>query len=101
MITLKCQCCGFEQDFLDGEEAFEAGWDAPPHFTTHVCCKICPAVCVVFGASHAKAHANWETYGRPKEWGPRCVDDKNWGVTQQELEEQAEGIRKIITEFKP
>lgn len=32
-MKLKCQCCGIEQEFKDGEEAFKEGWDAPPHFT--------------------------------------------------------------------
>ena len=67
-MRLKCQCCGFEADFTDGEAAFQAGWDALPHFTTHVCCDLCPAVCVVLGLSHEIAHERWAREGRPKEF---------------------------------
>lgn len=41
-MKLKCECCGFEQEFKDGEEAFQAGWDAPPHFSQYVSCNLCP-----------------------------------------------------------
>ena len=62
---LKCQCCGFE-DSLTGEEAFERGWDAPPHFTQVVCCPLCPAVAALGIVDHSKAHARWAIEGRPK-----------------------------------
>jgi hypothetical protein len=76
-MLLKCQCCGFEQEFADGDAAFKAGWDAPPHFTGYVCCQICPAVCIVLGESHEMAHALWEREGRPAEFSfAKCaVDD--------------------------
>lgn len=69
-MKLKCQCCGFEQEFKDGEEAFRAGWDAPPYFTGYVACNLCPGSWVVFGetAKHAAAHARWEQEGRPAEF---------------------------------
>ena len=67
-MKLKCQCCGIERDFVDGEEAFREGWDALPYFSQHISCDLCPAVCIVFGASHAKAHALWAKHGRPKEF---------------------------------
>jgi hypothetical protein len=72
----RCQCCGFEQDFADGEAAFRAGWDAPPYFTGYVACDLCPAVCIVLGASHAHAHALWEQEGRPAEFSvAKCGTD--------------------------
>jgi hypothetical protein len=67
MLNLKCQCCGFEQQF-DSEAAFEAGWDAPPHFTGYVTCHLCPAVCIVLRAPHGVAHAMWAREGRPAEF---------------------------------
>jgi hypothetical protein len=51
-MKLKCQCCGHEREFKDGEEAFQAGWDAPPHFTGYVCCELCPGSWVVLGETH-------------------------------------------------
>lgn len=78
-MKLKCDCCGFEQEFTDGEAAFEAGWDAPPHFTGFVCCHLCPAVCVVLGMPHNKAHALWKHEGRPEEWTiAKCGTDKDF-----------------------
>lgn len=78
-MKLKCQCCGIEREFADAEEAFKAGWDAPPHFTGHVCCHLCPAVCVVMGLSHSKAHALWEREGRPEKFSvAKCGVDKQW-----------------------
>ncbi len=69
-MKLKCQCCGFEQEFADGEAAFEAGWDAPPHFTMVICCNLCPASFIVLGevARHHVAHEHWKIHGRPKEF---------------------------------
>lgn len=70
-MKLKCECCGFEQEFTDGEEAFDKGWDAPPHFTGYVACDLCPATFVIFGEQHrhAKAHEQWAREGRPEEFG--------------------------------
>jgi hypothetical protein len=65
-MKLKCQCCGIEEEFQDGEEAFKKGWDAPPHFLFHVTCNLCPAVCVVMGAPHDLAHDLWSKEGRPE-----------------------------------
>lgn len=79
-MKLKCQCCGIEQEFADSEAAFQAGWDAPPHFSTHIVCNLCPAICIVLGASHAKAHALWEKEGRPEEFScVKCGDDASFG----------------------
>lgn len=71
-MKLKCQCCGFEQEFKDGEEAFIAGWDAPPHFTGYVCCNLCPGAYVVLGRTHLHKpiHERWASEGRPKEFTP-------------------------------
>jgi hypothetical protein len=79
VIKLKCQCCGIEREFADAEEAFVAGWDAPPHFTGYVACDLCPAVCVLFGAGHIQAHALWAKQGRPAEFSPvTCCADDDW-----------------------
>lgn len=75
MIRLKCDCCGFEQDFDDAQQAFDKGWDTLPHISGYVTCHLCPGVCVVLGASHAKAHAYWAEHGRPPEFGPLCFAD--------------------------
>lgn len=69
-MNLKCQCCHFEKTFADGEEAFQAGWDAPPYFTGYVCCDLCPGSFVVMGCTekHNKAHMKWQVDGRPSEF---------------------------------
>lgn len=67
-MTLTCQCCGFSREFTDGEHAFREGWDAPPHFTSIICCDLCPAVCIIAGRSHKKAHDRWDRLGRPREF---------------------------------
>lgn len=78
-MKLQCQCCGVEREFLDGNEAFRAGWDAPPFFTTHICCDLCPAVCVVLGASHRMAHTLWDKEGRPAEFTVgKCGTDEHF-----------------------
>jgi hypothetical protein len=77
-MNLKCQCCGFERQFADGEAAFEAGWDAPPHFTGYVACNLCPAVCIVLGLPHRVAHAMWAREGRPAEFSiAKCGCDND------------------------
>jgi hypothetical protein len=63
-MILKCQCCGFEREFADAEEAFEAGWDAPPHFF-YVCCDCCPASYLILGTDHSEVHERWKRDGRP------------------------------------
>jgi len=69
-LTLKCQCCGFEQDFSDAEEAFHAGWDAPPHFNL-TCCDLCPASIYLYEGSkgHEEIHERWKREGRPQSDG--------------------------------
>ena len=69
-MQLTCECCGFTQDFADGEEAFKAGWDCPPHFTGYVCCNLCPGSFVVMGCTHKHqaAHDKWAKDGRPSEF---------------------------------
>lgn len=95
-MILKCQCCGIESDFADGEAAFRAGWDAPPHFTGYVCCDLCPAVCIVLGAGHAKAHADWAANGRPETFNARCVTDEEWGTSQEAFERQHAEIKQAL-----
>lgn len=69
-MKLKCECCGFETEFKDGEEAFQEGWDAPPYFSGYVCCNLCPGSYVVLGITdrHKEAHEKWEIDGRPEEF---------------------------------
>ena len=98
MPLLKCQCCGHEES-LTAEEAFQAGWDAPPHFSTHVCCPLCPAVCVVMGAGHKKAHAHWRRHGRPTDFSlAACATDKDWGDAKKiaKARSDMEAIRRQI-----
>jgi hypothetical protein len=69
-MKLTCQCCGFTQYFDDGEVAFHAGWDCPPHFTGYVCCNLCPGSFVVLGMTdkHKADHERWKRDGRPAEF---------------------------------
>ena len=77
-ITLKCQCCGIEREFTDGDEAFAEGWDAPPHFSQYICCELCPAVCIILGESHDIAHARWREKGRPADFSvAECGTDND------------------------
>jgi len=70
MVNLTCQCCGFTQEFVDGEEAYKEGWDAPPHFTGYVACNLCPGSFVVLGQTnkHKDAHERWAREGRPEDF---------------------------------
>lgn len=70
MLTLKCQCCGFEQVFDDAEDAFQKGWDAPPHFTGYVACDLCPASILIMQGpqGHEAVHKRWAVEGRPREF---------------------------------
>lgn len=70
-----CQCCGISKEFADGEEAFDAGWDCPPHFTGYISCDLCPAAGIVLHIPHAKAHAYWAEHGRPAEFNKFCALD--------------------------
>lgn len=56
-MKLKCDCCGFEREFASANDAFQAGWDAPPHFTGYVTCELYPAAFVVLGRTREHAHA--------------------------------------------
>ncbi len=98
-MRLKCQCCDFEQEFKDGEEAFQTGWDAPPHFTGYICCNLCPAVTVVLGAGHKLAHALWAAEGRPKEWSfEKCCTDKDFGdpKAQSQFDGSFDAFKKVM-----
>jgi hypothetical protein len=78
-FMLRCQCCGIERQFSDEEDAFKAGWDAPPHFTGYICCDLCPAVCIVLGQPHTKAHALWAKEGRPTQFSvAKCGTDHDF-----------------------
>jgi hypothetical protein len=81
MVTLTCQCCGFEASFADAEEAFRAGWDAPPLFSQVTCCNLCPASFIVMGQAsrHDKIHKLWDSHGRPAEFSlSTCVSPEDW-----------------------
>ena len=67
-MFLKCECCKFEKEFLHGDSAFRAGWDAPPFFTGYVTCDLCPASFALFQQTnqHEAAHARWKIEGRPE-----------------------------------
>lgn len=69
-MTLKCDCCGFVGEFADGEDAYRAGWDCPPHFTGYVSCNLCPGSYIVLGETylHEPDHERWAIGGRPAEW---------------------------------
>jgi hypothetical protein len=77
-MKIRCQCCGIEREFADSEEAFRAGWDAPPYFSQVVTCDLCPASGLVVGISHNKAHVYWEKNGRPIKFNHHCVLDSDW-----------------------
>lgn len=47
-----CACCGYSKFFKTGQEAFDAGWDAPPAFTQIVVCNRCPSAFVMLGKEH-------------------------------------------------
>jgi hypothetical protein len=102
-VKLKCQCCSFEREFADLEEAFQVGWDAPPHFTGYICCNLCPAVCIVGNLSHAKAHAYFQEHGRPTEFGANCLPDRDWGKwtkIQKQIQETEEAIKDLYERRK-
>ncbi len=65
-MKVTCYCCGYSKEFADGEEAFQAGWDAPPHFTLPTC-DLCPAAFYFTGIpeAHIKGHQRWQKDGRP------------------------------------
>ena len=39
--SLVCEGCGIVGTFKDADEAFNLGWDGPPHFTQFVTCPNC------------------------------------------------------------
>lgn len=87
-MNVKCECCGFEEEFASAEEAFHEGWDVPPYVVTtgRVVCTLCPStVFVLPDQSHTKAHAYWAEHGRPKGFNSRCLPDLQWDWTQEEL----------------
>jgi hypothetical protein len=91
MIALTCDCCNFEQEFTDPEEAFHAGWDAPPHFTGYISCAICP-ITFLFGVDHTVIHEQWKIDGRPEEFSQEtCVAPE-----QRVPEEELERIKEIL-----
>lgn len=77
-MELVCQCCGFRREFVDEEEAFRAGWDAPPHFTGYVSCDLCPGFFVVTGQTHLHRtdHERWTREGRPALFELPDIDKK-------------------------
>lgn len=87
-MTLKCDCCGFEQEFSDPGEAFNIGWDCAPYFTGYVSCNLCPASYVVLRQTerHAAAHKKWQEEGRPAEFElPDDVDPDDFEKFRQDV----------------
>lgn len=74
-----CECCGFSRAFVDAEAAFDAGWDAPPHFHGYVSCDLCLASYIVLNQTerHAAIHERWEREGRPAEFSQDCVVEED------------------------
>lgn len=69
LVTLKCECCGFEEEFESEDAAFEKGWDVKSHLPSWpVSCDLCPGVCAMGLEDHSAAHARWEVEGRPAEF---------------------------------
>lgn len=98
-VLLECACCKYTETFSNAEEAFEKGWDCPPHFTV-VCCPLCPTVCALGIVSHSKAHELWAQEGRPDDFRlDKCSAD---GVidTPTELRRAETAMRKIRSVFK-
>lgn len=92
-MIIKCVCCGVERDFEDGEAAFQAGWDAPPHFS-HTSCDLCPGVCAIGMDTHHKAHAHWKEHGRPATFEvDTCAGDSIFGDTVKVMENEAAMVR--------
>ena len=81
-----CQCCGFQQEFADGEAAFKGGWDTAPHYTGLELCNLCPASLVVLKESHASVHARWEVEGRPPTFTQESCLEPEYRVPQAELD---------------
>ena len=46
-----CEGCGAVGQFDTPEAAFQAGWDAPPHFTVITCCPNCSAAEILIARS--------------------------------------------------
>ena len=69
-MLVTCYCCGIKKEFKDGEEAFQAGWDAPPYFHQVETCDLCPAAFAFVGTpkAHIKGHERWEKEGRPADF---------------------------------
>lgn len=88
-MNLKCDCCGFEREFTDSEEAFQEGWDAPPHFTGYVSCDLCPAAYIALGEihKHDTIHKRWDEEGRPEEFTQETCIAPEDQVPQHLLEE--------------
>lgn len=95
-MLYRCQCCGIEEEYQDGHAAFQAGWDCEPMFHTHVACPLCPAICIVMGATHTIAHALWEAEGRPAEFSlEKCADDKTLS-SREHLEKAQEAVDRMV-----
>ena len=98
MIKLTCQCCKFEQEFTNSEDAFRKGWDAPPHFTGYVSCNLCP-ISFLWGTDHSSIHKEWNKNGRPEEFSEETctVPKERTGLTTEEVivfVDNALGIRR-------
>ncbi len=104
-MTLKCICCGHEQQFKDAEEAFQKSWDAEPHFTVGPLCDLCPASLFILKKGHETAHNLWSIIGRPHSFAPHsCGSDEEvkhigaMGVGQSSQLLQAQVALVLIAE---
>lgn len=96
-MNLVCECCGFSQDFADGEEAFTEGWDAPPHFTGVITCGLCPSSYLVLNEKkrHIPIHEKWEREGRPEEFSQETCLIEEDHVSQEVLDNLLEQIKNL------
>jgi len=85
-MLLTCQCCSVTTEFVDAEEAFNKGWDAPPHFTGYISCNLCP-ISFLYGVDHTPIHVKWTQEGRPDTFTEvTCVvEAERTGLSSEEL----------------
>jgi len=87
MIKFTCDCCNITTEFVDAEEAYNKGWDAPPHFTTgYISCNLCP-ISFLYGVDHTPIHDKWAQEGRPDTFTEETcvVESERTGLTPEEL----------------
>lgn len=53
-LHLKCEGCGTEATFVHADQAFNEGWDCPPHFTQIVTCPKCSSAEILIARIQAQ-----------------------------------------------